>query len=150
MQLKKSHLGAGALALGAVLAFAVPAGAAVNLQSESGGAPAIKIVKQAQLKAKGAATVVTVNVTCPAGSEYSLYVTVTQTVSGSSTTNGSGSLDRQTCTGATEKVKVHVAVAGGGAPFKKGDAYAVGNADVYGPWGYTSLQTGRVIVNVES
>ena len=149
MKLTRSHLGAGALALGAVLAFAVPAGAAVNLQSESGGTPVIKIVKQAKLKAGGAATVVTVNLTCPAGAEYNLYVTVTQAIGGK-TTNGAGSTERQTCTGTTQKAKVPVTVSGGGAPFKKGDAYAVGTADIYGPGSYFRVETGRVIVNVES
>ncbi|WP_433204303.1 hypothetical protein ACQP00_35690 [Dactylosporangium sp. CS-047395] len=52
-------------------------------------------------------------------------------------------------TSITQKVKVPVTVNGGGAPFKKGDAYAVGNANIYG-FDYIQLSTGRVIVNVES
>ncbi|WP_433044733.1 hypothetical protein [Dactylosporangium sp. CS-033363] len=148
MKLSKSHLGAGALALGAVLAFAVPAGAAVNLQSESNGTSALKIVKQAKLKANGAATVVTLNITCPSGDYYDLNVSVTQTI-GNKTTTGTGYAPRTECTGYTQKVKVPVTVSGGGAPFKQGDAYAVGNANVYG-FDYLQLSTGRVIVNVES
>ncbi|WP_432972504.1 hypothetical protein [Dactylosporangium sp. CA-233914] len=148
MKLKKSHLGTGALALGAVLAFAVPAGAAVNLQSESSGGSAVKIVKTAKLKANGAATIVTVNVTCPAGAHYQLQVDVTQTVSPTSTTHGSGYLNNQACTGATEKVKVPVTSQG--APFKSGVAYAVGHLDVYGQNAYVTLNTGREIVNVAS
>jgi hypothetical protein len=148
VKLKKAHLGAGALAVGAVLAFAVPAGAAVNLQSESNGTSAIKIVKQAKIKAKGAATIVTVNITCPAGSTYQLSVDVTQTVSPTTTTHGSGYVNNQVCTGGTEKVKVPVTSSG--APFKEGVAYAVGRADVYSPFGYVNLNTGREIVNVAS
>ncbi|WP_433076047.1 hypothetical protein ACQP1P_30685 [Dactylosporangium sp. CA-052675] len=148
MKVKKSHLGAGALALGAVLAFAVPAGAAVNLQSESSGTAAIKIVKQAKLKANGAATIVTVSVTCPTGSRFSLSVDVTQTVTPTTTTHGGGYLGEQWCTGATQKVKVPVTSTG--APFEAGVAYAVGHANIYGSIGYVNLDTGREIVNVES
>ncbi|HTJ36215.1 MAG TPA: hypothetical protein VL738_23620 [Dactylosporangium sp.] len=148
MKLRKSHLGAGALALGAVLAFAVPAGAAVNLQSESSGNSAIKIVKEAKLKAKGAATVVTVNVTCPIGSYYQVTVDVVQTINPNTTTHGSGYVSNQECSGITDKVKVPVTA--GAAPFKPGVAYAVGRLDVSSPWSYTTVNTGREIVNVES
>ncbi|MER7274437.1 hypothetical protein ABT369_08280 [Dactylosporangium sp. NPDC000244] len=148
MKLKKSHLGAGALALGAVLAFAVPAGAAVNLQSESSGTAAIKIVKQANLKANGAATIVTVNVTCPIGNWFQLSVNVTQTVTPTTTTNGSGYVNDQPCTGGTQKVKVPVT--SNGAPFTSGVAYAIGRASVSGSIGYVNLNTGREIVNVQS
>ncbi|GAA2641241.1 hypothetical protein GCM10010399_88810 [Dactylosporangium fulvum] len=148
MKLNKSHLGAGALALGAVLAFAVPAGAAVNLQSESGGTPTIKIAKTARLKANGAATVATVNVTCPVGNWYSTYVEVVQTVNPTSTTRGNGSIINQRCSGFTEKVKVPVTASG--APFQVGVAYAVGQLEVTGPIGYINVNTGREIVNVNS
>jgi len=148
MKLKKSHLGVGALALGGVLAFAVPAGAAVNLHSESGAGSAVKIVKTAKLKARGAATEVTVSVTCPSGGRFYLYVDVTQTVSPTTTTHGSGHLTNQYCTGFAENVKVPVTA--GGAPFKLGVAYAVGELDVNTNQGYFTLNTGREIVNVNN
>jgi hypothetical protein len=148
VKLRKSYVGAGALAIGAVLAFALPAGAAVNLQSESGGGSAIKIVKNAQLKAKGAATIVTVSVACPTGSSFDLDVSVTQAVSGNKTTSGSGNAYNQACTGGFTKVKV--AVPASPAPFKKGVAYAIGEAHVWNLYSYQVINTGREIVNVES
>ena len=148
MKLKKSHLGAGALALGTVLAFAVPAGAAVNLQSESSGGAAISIAKKAKLQARGAATIVTVTVTCPAGAWYQVGVTVSQTVSPTSVTSGSRYISNQRCTGTTEKVKVAVTPTPG--PFQPGVAYATGELDVSLPSGYTQLYTGREIINVAS
>ncbi|GGM48666.1 hypothetical protein ACFFX1_23435 [Dactylosporangium sucinum] len=148
MKLTKTHLGAGTLALGAVLAFAVPAGAAVNLQSESNGSSSIKIAKTANLKAKGAATVVTVKVGCPVGARYQVGVEVGQVVNGNTTAHGTAYLYNQVCTGAVENVKLHVLA--DGAPFKPGVAYAVGSADISGPAGYWNLNTGREIVNVNN
>ncbi|GAA2388133.1 hypothetical protein [Dactylosporangium salmoneum] len=147
MKLQKKHLGVGAVALGAVLAFAVPAGAAVNLQSESNGTATVKIAKNAQLKAKGAVTIVTLNVTCPLGSHFSVYADVSQTISPSATTHGSGSLYNQACTGTAQKVKVTVPASP--APFIPGVAYATGHLEVYG-YSYSAADTGRVIVNVEN
>jgi hypothetical protein len=148
MNITRSKLGVAALAVGGVLAFAVPAGAAVNLQSESPGAPTIKIAKDAKLKANGAATVVTLTVTCPAGWYFSTEVSVTQTV-GSITTGGRNHTSEATCTGAAQKVKVPVTASP--APFKVGVAYALGDLTVRSPnWNYSYANTGREIVNVQS
>ncbi|MEV4140689.1 hypothetical protein AB0J72_52055 [Dactylosporangium sp. NPDC049742] len=148
MKVTKSKFGVAALAVGGVLAFAVPAGAAVNLQSESPGHGTVKIAKQAQLKAKGAATVVTLNVSCPAGWVFTGYVSVTQAV-GNITTGGSNRTSEIACTGYTQKVKVPVTASP--APFKVGDAYALGEIQVRSPgYQYFFANTGREIVNVQS
>ncbi|MEV8515376.1 hypothetical protein [Dactylosporangium sp. NPDC051484] len=147
MKLQKKHLGVGAVALGAVLAFAVPAGAAVSLQSESNGSAAVKIAQNAQLKAKGAVTIVTLNLTCPVGNHFWASTDVSQTVSPSATTHGSGALYNQSCTGTTQKVKVTAAASP--APFIPGVAYATAHVEVYGNTNAT-LDTGRVIVNVDN
>ncbi|WP_327006602.1 hypothetical protein OHA72_04580 [Dactylosporangium sp. NBC_01737] len=102
MKLTKSKLGVAALAVGGVLAFAVPAGATVNLQSESPGSPIVKITKNAKLKANGAATIVTLTVTCPAGWYFTAQASVTQTV-GSITTGGQNHTSELVCTGAAQK-----------------------------------------------
>ncbi|MFF5234042.1 hypothetical protein [Dactylosporangium sp. NPDC000521] len=148
MKVTRSKLGVAALAVGGVLAFAVPAGAAVNLQSESPGTGTVKIAKQAQLKAKGAATVVTLNVSCPAGWYFSAYASVTQAV-GNITTGGSNHTAEATCTGSTQKVKIPVTASP--APFKPGVAYAIGEIQVRNPYyQYFYANTGREIVNVQS
>ncbi|GAB3868927.1 hypothetical protein ACFPIJ_05630 [Dactylosporangium cerinum] len=148
MNITKSKLGVAALAVGGVLAFAVPAGAAVNLQSESPGAPTIKITKNAQLKANGAATVVTLTVTCPPGWFFNAGASVTQTV-GSITTGGHNQTTEATCTGAAQKVKIPVTASP--APFQAGVAYALGDLSVRSPnWAYAYANTGREIVNVQS
>ncbi|MET7421414.1 hypothetical protein [Dactylosporangium sp. NPDC005555] len=148
MNVTRSKLGVAALAIGGVLAFAVPAGAAVNLQSESPGAPTVKIVKQAKLKANGAATIVTLTVTCPAGWTFSANASVTQTV-GSITTGGSNHTADTTCTGVAQKVKIPVTASP--APFQLGVAYALGELSVRSPnYYYAYANTGREIVNVES
>jgi hypothetical protein len=148
VKLKKAHLGAGALALGAVLAFALPAGASVNLQSESSGGSILKIAKNAQIKAKGAATVVTLTLTCPAGARAQVAVDVAQAVNGNTVVRGSGYANDVTCTGGAQKLKI--AVLAGPAPWKLGVAYAVGHADIYGNGYYAHLDTDREIVNVQS
>lgn len=148
MNLTRSKLGVAAIAVGGVLAFAVPAGATVNLQSESPGAPVIKIAKQAKLKANGAATVVTLNVTCPAGWLFTATASVTQTV-GSITTGGSNHSSETVCTGAVQKVKVPVTASP--APFQPGVAYALGELAVRDYfYQFTYVNTGREIVNVQS
>ncbi len=148
MKITKSRLGMAAIAAGGVLAFAVPAGAAVNLQSESPGAPTIKIAKQAKLKANGAATVVTVTVTCRPGWIFTATASVTQTV-GSITTGGSNHTSETICTGAAQKVKIPVTASP--APFQPGVAYALGELAVREYYyQYTYANTGREIVNVES
>ncbi|GAA3249423.1 hypothetical protein ACFO1B_52830 [Dactylosporangium siamense] len=149
MNIKKSKLGVAALAVGGVLAFAVPAGAAVNLQSESPGALAIKITKNAQIKANGAATIVTLTVTCPTNWVFTADVSVTQTV-GSITTSGRGYTYEAPCTGAAQKVKIPVTASP--APFQLGVAYALGNLSARNLYNsnYAYANTGREIVNVQS
>jgi hypothetical protein len=148
VKLTKSKLGVAALAVGGVLAFAVPAGATVNLQSESPGAPIIKIAKNAKLKANGAATIVTLTVTCPAGWYFAAQASVTQTV-GSITTGGQNHTSEAVCTGAAQKVKIPVTASP--APFHAGVAYALGDLSVRSPnYSYGYANTGREIVNVES
>ena len=148
MKVTRSKLGVAALAVGGVLAFAVPAGAAVNLQSESPGTGTVKIAKQAQLKAKGAATVLTLSVSCPAGWRFNVFASVTQTV-GDITTAGNNQTTEAICTGSTQKVKLPVTASP--APFKPGVAYAIGELQVRNPYyQYFYASTGREIVNVQS
>jgi hypothetical protein len=93
-----------AVTAGLVLAVAVPAGAAVQLQSQS-PASSVKIAKQAKLKAGGAGAVVTYVVTCNQGAMFDLYASISEVVGGK-TTGGTVSFYSQECTGSAQKVKV--------------------------------------------
>src|SRR5439155_22697507 len=90
-----------AIAAGAMLAFALPAGASVSVQSQSPPVAAVSLGKKATLDANGAVIFPTVRITCQPGSVASLSVTVTENVGGHI---AKGSITQQigSCTGSTQ------------------------------------------------
>jgi hypothetical protein len=119
-----------AVAIGAVLAFAMPAGAALSLQSQSPPQAQVQIGRTASLQANGAAVFTAVNVVCAPGSYATLTVRVTQAVRD---TIASGETHRevQPCTGRPQKLSV--AVTATQRPFVRGIAF--GQAALYTQYG---------------
>jgi hypothetical protein len=115
-----------AVAAGAVMAFAMPAGAALSLQSQSPPQAQVQIGRTATLEANGAAVFTAINVVCAPGSYAALNVVVTQAV-GNTIASGQSSRDVQPCTGRPQKLSI--AVAATQRPFVKGVAF--GQAFLY-------------------
>jgi hypothetical protein len=107
-----------AIALGAALAATLPALPAVSQQSPP--PPVIEIEDTATLAARGAAVLVEVTVTCPAGEEAFLQVGVSQR-RGSRAATGFGFVE-YTCTGAPQTLTVPVLA--NNATFRQGVAFA--------------------------
>jgi len=116
-----------AIAVGAVLAMAMPAGASVSLQSQSPPVAAVKLGPNAKLDAKGAVVFPTVKVTCVPGEFAQLTVQVTEAV-GKNIASGATSQEVSPCTGAVQKFTV--AVTPINHPFKKGVAFGQAWLDV--------------------
>jgi hypothetical protein len=108
-----------AIGLGAAVALAIPAGAAVSLQSESPPVAAVVLGNTAKLGAKGAVIFVPVSVTCPAGATGFLSVQVTEKSGGNIATGGNG--QEVTCTGSVQQLTLPVTA--NQEPFKKGVAF---------------------------
>lgn len=119
-----------AVAAGAVMAFAMPAGAAVSLQSQSPPTAQVKLGKTASLQANGAAVFTAVNVVCAPGSYASLEVRVAQAVR-NTIASGEAHREIQPCTGRPQKLQV--AVTPTQRPFVKGTAF--GQASLYTAFG---------------
>jgi hypothetical protein len=115
-----------AVATGAVLAVAMPAGAALSLQSQSPPQAQVQIGRTASLQANGAAVFTAVNVVCAPGSYAVLNVAVTQAV-GNTIASGQTSREIQPCTGRPQKLSI--AVTATQRPFVKGIAF--GQAALY-------------------
>lgn len=115
-----------AVATGAVLAFAMPAGAALSLQSQSPPQAQVQIGKTASLVANGAAVFTAINVVCAPGNYASLVVSVTQAV-GNTIASGQTQREVSPCTGRPQKLSV--AVTPTQRPFVKGVAF--GQAELY-------------------
>jgi hypothetical protein len=109
-----------AVSAGAVVAFALPAGAAVSLQSQSPPVAAVKLGDRAKLDAKGAVVFPTVKVTCSPGSFAQLTVQVTEAV-GNDIASGSTSQEIEPCTGKVQNLTI--AVTPTNHPFRKGVAF---------------------------
>jgi hypothetical protein len=107
-----------AIALGAALAATLPALPAVSQQSPP--PPVIEIEDTATLAARGAAALVEVTVTCPAGEQTFLQVGVSQR-RGSRAASGYGQTEF-TCTGAPQTFTVPVLA--NNATFRQGVAFA--------------------------
>ncbi|GIF46039.1 hypothetical protein DFJ67_5470 [Asanoa ferruginea] len=120
---------AGAIAVGGALAIAVPAGAAVQLQSESPARGIAKINKTAQIKANGAAGVVTIQVNCVPQRSFDSQVTVSQRVGGQVTSGVTYLYNIRCEADGTNKVKASVVP--GPKPFKPGVAFATARVDFY-------------------
>ncbi|GAA5180550.1 hypothetical protein GCM10023322_13100 [Rugosimonospora acidiphila] len=134
-------LASGAVALGATVAFALPAGAAVVDQSPP--APVLKLGATANLQANGAVVFVPVKVTCQPGASAYLSVTVTENVGGGFIASGSGSTDSLTCTGHSQTV--NEAVVPTQRAFAKGVAFAQTQMSVCGSVDCARASDQRVI-----
>ena len=120
----------GAIGVGAALAFAVPANAGVNVQSESPGVAAVALGAKARLDAEGAVVFAPVKVTCAPGSDAYLTVTVTQAV-GDAIASGQRSRTISPCTGKPQKIEL--AVNPTQRPFRKGVAYGAAELGICTP-----------------
>ncbi|GIH17965.1 hypothetical protein [Rugosimonospora africana] len=138
-------LAAGAIGVGAVIAFALPAGAAVVNQSPP--APVLKLGKTATLEANGAVVFAPVTITCPAGTSQYLTVAVTENVAGGFIASGAASLDVD-CTGQSQTVRL--AVTPTQRAFTKGVAFGQASIDVCGPYSCKPLRDQHEIQIVKS
>ncbi len=110
---------AAAVGAGAVLAFALPAGAAVSLQSQSPPVDALKLGARATLDANGAVVFPSVQVLCQSGRTAFLTVRVTENV-GNAIASGSGGAE-VACNGQQQTLRI--AVTPTQKPFKTGIAF---------------------------
>jgi hypothetical protein len=124
---KKYSLFAGAaVGVGAVLAFALPAGASVSVQSQSPASGTVKLGNNARLDANGAVVFPSVRITCQPGSFTTLTVAVTENVKGDIARGvRSQSID---CTGGVQKFDL--AVTPTTKAFVKGVAFGQAELDV--------------------
>ena len=134
-----------AITLGAALAATLPVLPAVS--QESPPPPVVEIEDTATLAARGAAVLVTVTVTCPAGEEAYLQVGVSQR-RGSRAANGFGYVDTLVCTGEPQTVTVPVLASN--ATFKKGVAFATAQLFVCGRFFCGSVTDAEEITLVEA
>jgi hypothetical protein len=116
----KTFAATAAIALGALLAFTLPAGAALSVQSQSPPNATVELGRTATLQANGAAVFTAVNVVCAPGQYTSLEVIVTEAVRN---TIASGRTVRQIydCTGKPQKLTI--AVTPTQRPFVRGVAF---------------------------
>ena len=119
-------LASGAIGLGAAVAFALPAGAAVVNQSPP--TPVLKLGATATLKANGAVVFAPVRITCQPGANAFLGVTVTEAVNGGFIASGTGVTDSIPCTGSPQSISQ--AVTPSQRAFTKGVAFAQARVDV--------------------
>jgi hypothetical protein len=110
----------GAISVGAALAFAMPASAGVNLQSESPGVGAVDLGKRARLDANGAVVFAPVTVACMPNAYAYLTVKVTQ-ANGDSIASGQKTREVKPCNG--KKQKVELSVTPTQRPFRTGVAW---------------------------
>jgi hypothetical protein len=107
MKAKFPLIAAGAMGVGAVLAFALPAGASVSVQSQSPPAGTVKLGQRATLQANGAVVFAPVKVTCRPGSYTSLTVLVAENVNGK-IASGTTFTQVDPCTGRPQSLQVAV------------------------------------------
>ena len=133
-----------AITLGAALAATLPTLPAVS--QESPPPPVVEIQDTATLAARGAAVLVTVTVTCPAGEQAYLQVGVSQRRA-SRAANGFGSTEF-VCTGEPQTVTVPVLASN--ATFKKGVAFATAQLFVCGRFFCGSVSDAEEITLVQA
>ncbi|MGW4462010.1 hypothetical protein [Micromonospora sp. NBC_01796] len=124
---RASALALVAIAVGGVIAFALPAGAAVSVQSESPSVAAVTLGGKARLDANGAVVFAPVKVACTPGSYAALTVEVTQAV-GNNIAKGDKTVTIQECTG--DQQKLNVAVTPDLKPYRKGVAFGSARLEV--------------------
>jgi hypothetical protein len=102
-------LAVGAVGVGAALAFALPAGAAVSLQSQSPPVPSsVSLGKRATLDANGAVVFPSVKFVCATGQTANLSVIVTENVGGGRIAKGGGFRSNVACTGSAQTLRIAV------------------------------------------
>jgi hypothetical protein len=116
----RSRAAAAAVAVGAVVALAVPGSAAVAVLS-SPEVWQLQIGPEATLQAKGAAVSVPVRFTCPAGRSAFLDLSLTQRI-GNQAVSGSRFTSVQ-CSGTEQQLVVSVIAQTGSRTFKTGTAF---------------------------
>jgi hypothetical protein len=109
-----------AVGVGAALAFAVPAGAAVSVQSQSPPLSAVSLGSKARLDANGAVVFAPIKLACTPGAYTYLTVSVTQAI-GNAIASGQTYTAVDECTGTQQKLSV--AVTPTQRPFRKGVAF---------------------------
>jgi archaeosine-15-forming tRNA-guanine transglycosylase len=123
--LRPTLAGAGIAAV-AIGALALPAGAAVSVQSQSPSVPLVSLADTATLDAKGAVVFAPVEVTCTPGATAYLEVIITQKAGGKV---AKGGVDYSfTCTGAVQQVQATVTA--NGQVYKQGVAFGQASIDV--------------------
>jgi hypothetical protein len=110
-----------AVAAGAVVAFAMPAGAAVSIQSQSPPVSALSLANKAKLDANGAVVFTSVKYVCNPGGYASLTVTVTQAVDGAIASGSAYRSLELACTGAVQQITLPVTPTQ--RPFQRGIAF---------------------------
>jgi hypothetical protein len=125
---------AGVVGLGAVLAFALPAGAAVSAQSPPDAS--VRLGGQATLDANGAVVFAPVTIACRSGLSAYLTVRVTENVGGF-IASGDASVPDVRCTGG--KAKFTATVTPTQRAFRKGVAFGQAFLTVCDPNGCKTL-----------
>jgi hypothetical protein len=131
----------GALAAGATLAVALPAGAAVSVQSESAPVKALSLGDTARLDAKGAVVFTPMTVTCMPGRTAYLSVGITQSIGSGIATGAAGR--EVPCTGTPQEIQVSVTPAD--RAFHIGTAYGEASALACNRYGCSRLFDEHVI-----
>ncbi|MEH0843747.1 hypothetical protein V6U81_15290 [Micromonospora sp. CPCC 205711] len=133
----------GALALGAVLATAQPAAAAVV--SETGPLRFLELGSEATIDAKGAVAFAAVTVTCDPGSYGSVQVNLTQSAANRL---AKGTATKEvTCDGTPQQVQLTVVASD--RPFRTGEAWGSASALVCGDTGCVSLFEEHIVTIVK-
>lgn len=138
--LRPAFAGAG-VAAAAVLAFAMPAGASVSVQSSSPSIASLKLGAKATIQANGAVVFAPTKLKCPTGYSGYLDVHITEAV-GNTIASGEQSIDVP-CTGSTQSITVYVSPTQ--HPYKKGIAWGTAHLSVYGPNGQLSVDDAHTI-----
>jgi hypothetical protein len=118
--------------VGAALAYALPASAAVSVQSESPTVRAVQLGAKATLDANGAVVFTPITFACTVGGTARLEVTVTQNV-GDVITSGNKVTWITECTGRAQSMEVTLTPAAGQKPFRTGVAFGSVTLDVHDP-----------------
>jgi hypothetical protein len=137
-----------AVVVGAVLAVAVPAGAAVQVQSESPSGAVVNLRNTATLGARGAVITVPVVSICPAGVTATVGAEVTQRV-GNGIAAGSA-YESITCTGERQTTRLKVTASASGKPFKAGVAFGEAYLNFFDPrFGFVEVDDAHNITIVK-
>lgn len=127
-----------AVGVGALLAFAVPAGAAVSVQSQSPVGQALELGSTAKIDANGAVVFPSVAFICRPGMSAYLSITVTEAVDGAIASGNTYRAVSDLCTGAAHQIKVPVTPTQ--RPFQPGVAFAQASLELYGSGTSTVLR----------